>query len=83
MLLKKLLPFAQAVKSVLCNIFIMEDKAPLHAFKHQSIYFSVADMEQLVWLGNSPDLNMKRETTTDGAPTCATAERAWLKVCFF
>ena len=87
-LLKKLLPFAAALKCFVPNVTIMEDKAPAHASQHQRIYFDVADIERFVWPGNSPDLNMiepcwaymKRVTTRNGPLTTrVAAEKAWLQ----
>jgi len=87
--LPKLLPFATALKYAgLPNLIVMEDKAPAHASGHQHAYFDVADVQRLIWPGNSPDLNMieicwaylKRLTTKKGALTSQkAAEEAWTK----
>jgi len=53
-LLPKLLSFATALKYAgLPNVIVMEDKAPAHASEHQRAYFDVADVQRLIWPGNS------------------------------
>lgn len=58
-LLEKLLPFAMMLKYTgVPNVTVMEDKAPSHASKHQRVYYEAAEVQRLIWPGNSPDLNM-------------------------
>lgn len=58
-LLEKLLPFATILKHAgVPNVIVMEDKAPSHASKHQQLYYDTAEVQRLIWPGNSPDLNM-------------------------
>ena len=72
-LLKKLIPFAQSCGP---EYYVMEDKAPPHASKHQDQIFMDANVLRLMWCGNSPDLNpiescwwwMKRWSTRKGCP---------------
>ena len=65
---------------------VQEDGASAHNSEYKARVYSLAGILQLLWLGNSPDLNMiepawpymKRVTTKKGAPTSrAEAERAW------
>jgi hypothetical protein len=85
-LLPKLIPFAIECQIDRPGTIIQEDKAPAHTSKHQQIYFDAAELQHLLWPGNSPDLNMielcwsylKRATTKKGAPQSrAEAERVW------
>ncbi len=86
-----LLPFAKE-----CNMkqeekgklpmIVQEDKAPSHSSKYQDKVFSTWEIMRLIWLGNSPDLNMiepcwpwmKRSTCEKGPPcTREEAEILW------
>ena len=86
-LMKKLIPFAQSCGP---EFYVMEDKAPAHASKHQDQIFIDANVLRLIWCGNSPDLNpieacwwwMKRRCTRKGCPRTRTIltkvwERTW------
>ena len=58
----------------LLGMLVQEDGAPCHAHYAQAVVYSHADVEQIVWCGNSPDLNaiepcwawMKWDTTKKG-----------------
>src|SRR5271170_5385240 len=71
----KLIPFAKRMKLRRPNTIVQEDKAPAHASKWQAPYINFHEVLQLLWPGNSPDLNMiepcwmwmKRRTTRNGA----------------
>jgi hypothetical protein len=74
-LIPKLIPFA---KQCGLSYIIQEDKALAHASRfQQELVYSVHQVQQLLWLSNSPDLNiiepcwmwMKIETTKQGAPS--------------
>ena len=82
----KLIPFAKRMKLCRPGTIVQEDKAPAHASKWQRPYFSFHEVLQLLWPGNSPDLNMielcwiwmKRRTTKKGASSVRkTAEPVW------
>ena len=84
----KLLPFAQECKLSRPDTIVQEDKAPAHAHHSQKAIYSSFDIQQLLWPGNSPDLNaiepcwpfIKRTTTMHGAPrTKDEMTKAWLK----
>lgn len=84
-LILKLLPFAKECGP---EWLVQEDRAPSHAHKAQAIVYSQAQVAQLLWVPNSPDLNMieacwphlKRVTTKTGAPKSkAMAEKVWSK----
>ncbi len=69
------------------NTIVQEDKAPAHAHHMQKEIYSIFDILQMLWPGNSPDLNaieptwafMKRATTRYGPPrTRPDASRSWL-----
>jgi len=76
-LLPILIPFGVECQIDHSDTNIEEDKAPAHASHHQQIYYDVADLQWLLWLGNLPDFNMielawihlKRVTTRKGAPS--------------
>jgi hypothetical protein len=74
-LIPKLIPFAKQCGP---DYIIQEDKAPAYASRFQKeLVYNVHCVQQLLWPGNSPDLNMiepcwmwmKRETTKQGAPS--------------
>ena len=84
----KLLPFAQECKKSHPNTIIQEDKAPPHAHHSQKVIYSSYSIQQLLWPGNSPDLNaieacwpfLKCGTTKYGAPRSKDEMmKAWLK----
>jgi transposase len=84
----KLIPFAKETEALRPGMIIQEDGAPAHKSAYKSKLFSLYGVSELLWPGNSPDLNMiepawshlKRVTTAKGAPqTRAEAEKAWLK----
>ena len=72
----KLLPFAQECKLSRPGTIVQEDNAPAHAHHTQKAIYSHYSIEQLLWPGNSPDLNaiepcwpfLKCTTTKYGAP---------------
>ena len=87
-LMGKLLPFAQECKQSCPNTIVQEDKAPPHAHYSQKAIYSSYGVQQLLWPGNSPDLNaikpcwpfLKRTTTKFRAPrTRDEMTKAWLK----
>jgi hypothetical protein len=69
-----LLPFAKECLKDRPNTLVQEDNAPAHALHYQQEVFDFWEIQRLLWLGNSPDLNaieptwfwMKRETTKKG-----------------
>jgi hypothetical protein len=71
-LIPKLIPFA---KQCSLDYIVQEDKAPAHAFYFQKTL--IYNVQQLLWLSNSLDLNMiepcwmwiKIETTKRGTPS--------------
>jgi hypothetical protein len=74
-LLPKLIPFA---KQCGLDFIVQEDKAPAYASHfQQTLVYDVHHVQHLLWLSNSPDLNMiepcwmwmKIETTKRGAPS--------------
>ncbi len=75
-LMKKLFPFAQECKKDRLNTIVQEDKALAHAHHTQTDIYSIFDILQMLWPGNSPDLNaieltwafMKHATTCYGPP---------------
>ena len=84
----KLLPFAQECKQSQPDTIVQEDKVPLHAHHFQKAIYFGFDIQQLLWSGNSPDLNaidpcwpsIKWTTTKYGAPTTKDEmKKAWLK----
>jgi len=84
-LLPKLLPFAKKCGP---DALVQEDRAPSHAHHAQARVYSAAGVQRLLWVPNSPDLNMieptwmwmKRETTKKGAPQSRKeAEKVWRK----
>lgn len=87
-MLPKLIPFAKECMKERPGTVVQEDKAHAHNHYVQRYVYSQHDVAQLLWCGNSPDLNaiepcwfwMKRETTKKGAPkNRADATRAWRK----
>ncbi|KAG5961240.1 hypothetical protein E4U57_007792 [Claviceps arundinis] len=58
------------------------DKVPAHAYPMQQRIYDQYEVSQLLWCGNSPDLNMiepawahlKRETTTKASGSCCRLE---------
>ena len=67
---------------------VQEDKAPSHAHQIQGTVYDLHKMIQLLWAGNSPNLNMiepcwghlKQVTTKKGAPKSREeATKAWTK----
>jgi hypothetical protein len=85
----KLYPFFCRCKDLRPNTLVQKDGAEPHTHGVLHTYYSALGIQQLLWPGNSPDLNpiepcwmyMKQETTRDGAHlTRAEAERRWLKV---
>jgi hypothetical protein len=87
-LLPKLLPFAQGLRCLYPGIVVQEDKAPSHTAKIHQTYYNAAEVQRLIWPGNSLDLNMiepawgylKRVTTQKGPlQSRAAAEKAWAK----
>jgi hypothetical protein len=85
-LVPKLIPFAQKCGP---EYIVQEDKALAHASHfQQTLVYDIHHVLRLLWLGNSPDLNMiepcwmwmKMETTKQGAPSIRKeAEAAWKK----
>jgi transposase len=82
----KLIPFAKECMKERPGTLVQEDKAPAHNHHVQRWLYSQEHVAQLLWCGNSPDLNaiepcwfwMKRFTTKKGAPKSrAQAIRAW------
>lgn len=82
-MIPKLIPFAQRYGP---QALVQEDRAPAHAHHAQSTVYSIAHVLRLLWVPNSPDLNMiepawfylKRQTTKKGAPQSRKqAENAW------
>ena len=82
----KLIPFAKQCREQRPHTIVQEDKAPSHIHHSHRRLFAAAKVNQLLWPGNSPDLNMieqcwpylKRATTAKGAQTSrAGAEQAW------
>ena len=77
---KKLLPFAKAHTLAYPDTLVQEDGAPVHKSRHNQPFFSLAKVAQLIWPGNSLDLNaiepcwwyMKLQTTRKG---CATSKK--------
>ncbi|EOA92040.1 uncharacterized protein SETTUDRAFT_84538 [Exserohilum turcica Et28A] len=75
-LIPKLIPFAKECQKERPRVFVQEDKAPSHTHHAQRTIYRNAEVEQLPWPGNSPDLNaieaawpwLKRKTTRRGAP---------------
>ena len=53
----KLLLFAQKCKQSCSNTIIQEDKTPPHTHYSQKAIYSSYSVQQLLWPGNSPDLN--------------------------
>lgn len=83
----KLFPFAQECIKNRPNTVVMQDGAPPHVHRYISEVYNKAEVTQLPWCGNSPDLNpieqawpwLKRRTTRHGAPkNRREAEEAWL-----
>ena len=74
-LLKKLIPFAKECAKERPNTIVQEDNAPSHAHQAQAEIYKIFDVQRVLWLGNSPDLNMiepawaylKRVTTKKGS----------------
>ena len=87
-LMGKLLPFAQECKQSHPDTIIQEDKVPSHTHHSQKAIYSSFDIQQLLWPGNSPDLNaiepcwpfLKWTTTKYGTPRSRDKmKKAWLK----
>ncbi|EDN03565.1 predicted protein [Histoplasma mississippiense (nom. inval.)] len=85
-LLQKLFPFAKECQIDRLNTIVQEDKAPSHDHYIQCYMYNIHGIQQLLWCGNSPDLNaieaawpwMKRRTMKKGAPKNHTeAVRVW------
>lgn len=90
-LVPKLLPFALECQISRPNTVVQEDKAPAHTHFYQKTTFDLAEVQRLIWPGNSPDLNaieaawpyLKRETTKKGAPkNRSEAQQAWQKAWY-
>ena len=69
-------------------MIIQEDGAAPHNSVYKNRLYNLAAVSYLLWVGNSPNLNMiepawlhlKRTTTRKGAPTSRSeAEHAWTK----
>ncbi len=84
-LLPKLLLFAKTLGP---DALVQEDRAPAYAYHAQVFIYSKEAVERMVWVPNSPDLNMiepawpylKRITTKKGAPKSRVeVERVWEK----
>ena len=84
----KLLPFAQECQQLCPNTIVQEDKAPPHAHHSQKAIYSSYSVQQLLWPGNSPDLNtikpcwpfLKCGTTKYRAPRSKdNMTKVWLK----
>lgn len=79
----KLIPFAQFCQINRPKTIVQEDKAPSHSHHAQVRVYTTAQVERLLWCGNSADLNaiepawfhLKRETTKKGAPASLTVAR--------
>lgn len=85
---KKLILFAKRCAESWPSTIVQEDKTPSHLHKAQQEVFDFHRVLQLLWLGNSPDLNMiepcwpymKRQTTVQGSTTfCDVMEQHWIK----
>ena len=72
-ILPKIIPFAKELGP---DALVQEDNAPAHSHVAQGFIYKHAEVQRLIWVPNSPDLNMiepcwfymKRETTKKGAP---------------
>jgi len=82
----KFIPFAKECEEGRSGTIIQEDGASPHSSGYKTKLYSLAGINQLLWPGNSPDLNMiepawphlKRTTTKRGGPkNRAEAERFW------
>jgi transposase len=82
----KLIPFWKECEKSLPGMLVQEDGAAAHNSEYKAKVYSLSGIAQLLWPGNSPDLNMiepawphlKRVTTKKGPPTTrAEAERVW------
>ena len=87
--LPKLIPFAQECEKDRPGMIIQEDGAAPHNSVYKNRLYNLAAVSCLLWVGNSPDLNMiepawpylKWTTTRKGAPTSRSeAEHAWTEV---
>ena len=75
-LLPLLFPFARRCMEQRPQTVVMEDGAPAHRHAAQDALYHLHEISRLLWMGNSPDLNMiepawaylKRQTTSRGAP---------------
>jgi hypothetical protein len=54
----KLIPFAKRMQQLRLDTLVQEDKAPAYASKWQAPFFNLHEVLQLLWPGNSPNLNM-------------------------
>ena len=61
-LVEKLLPWAQELQKERLKTIVQEDKASSHIYRYQAAVFSRFSIEQLLWSGNSLDLNMIEPT---------------------
>ena len=68
------------------EILIQENKISVYIYHYQQTVYSAADINCLIWCGNSSDLNviesaypyLKRQITKKNAPTSqAVAEERW------
>jgi len=84
----KLIPFWKECEKDRPGMIIQEDGAAPHSWEYKMKIYRLAGIIQLLWPGNSPDLNMiepawphlKRVTTKKGPPTSrAEAEQVWRK----
>jgi len=67
-------------------MIVQEDNAPSHAHWYTGRAYSLANIQRILWPGNSPDLNaiekawpwMKKKTTFHGVPRTKSAlQQAW------
>jgi hypothetical protein len=74
--------------AILQRVWVQEDKAPAHNHRFQERVYKLADIQRLLWPGNSPDLNMiepywfwlKVITSKYGAPTTKEdAAKRWIE----
>jgi hypothetical protein len=84
--LPKLIPFVQECEKDRPSMIIQENGTAPHNSVYKNRLYNLATVSYLLWVGNSPDLNMiepawphlKQITTRKGAPTSRSeAEYVW------